>query len=63
MAKLSPTFPGEPAGHPSVAVGQIDERGGDGIDDVVVLDVAGDGDDRRAGRVVVGVEAPDVARR
>ena len=48
------------AGHPPVTVGQIGKGRGDDLDDVVVVDLAGDGDDRRTGRVVVDVEPADV---
>ena len=59
MPTLPPLLPGG-SRDPSVATGQIDERGCDVGDDLIVVDVTGYGYDRRAGGVVLGVEAPDV---
>ena len=53
---------GRPAPHPAVARRHAGERRRHVGDDVVVVDVAGDGDRRRAGAVVLGEEVAHVAR-
>ena len=63
MATSASAAPGATRGDPSVAVGQGGEGPLDVRDDLVVVDVAGDGDDHRAGAVVLGEEGGDVVAR